>query len=107
MDVSQLELLASRAVYASHAFERAIHDHGPWTMTWGPHTVPAVRTIHEGGVSFAATFPEVCYIERPSKNVTLNCRGEVAAIRDIAFPGDAAFAISWALTATEPDLTSV
>ena len=104
MDVSALEMLASQAVYASHAFERALHDSGPWTMTWGPLTVPAERTIHEDGVSFTADFPEACWIERPSTNVTLECRGEVAAMRAIEFPGDAAFAVNWALTAAS-DLT--
>lgn len=107
MDTSQLELLASRAVYASHAFERALHDVGPWVMRWGPHEVSAVRSIHPDGISFEATFPETCWIKRPGTNVTLLCRDKVTAIRGIQFPGDAAFAVTWRLSASSPDLTSV
>lgn len=91
--------MAAQAVYAARLFERALHDEGPWTMTWGPHEVQAERIVTEEGVEFRATFPEVCYLVPPEPNVVLRCRGEVAGVRPIEHPGDAAFAITWALVA--------
>lgn len=106
MDLSELEMVVSRAIYTVHAFERALHDAGPWTMAWGPYTQPARRTIHPDGVSFSAEFPESCWITRPDTNITLYCRDEVNAIRAIEYPGDTAFAVVWNLSVTTPDRTA-
>lgn len=97
MSTADLETLVSQAVYAASMLERALHDTGPWTMTWGPHVVEATRTIHPTGVVFDATFPDTCWIERPAPNLVLRCDGEVVAVRTITFPGDAAFAVTLAL----------
>jgi hypothetical protein len=96
---ARLEHLASQAVYAAALFERALHDEGPWTMTWGPHEVEAVRVVEGDGVRFEAVFPEACYLQPPDPNVVLRCRGEMQAMRAIAHPGDAAFAVTWDLAA--------
>ena len=94
-----LDALAARAVYTAVLFERAVHDPGPWTVTWGPHTAEAEREITDEGVVFTATFPETCYLQPPEPNAVLRCDGHVMAIRPIQFPGDVAFAITWAIRA--------
>jgi hypothetical protein len=99
MNTAELERLASHAVYSAALLERAVHDRGPWTMRWGPIEVVAKRTVHEGGVSFEAVFPEACWITRPEPNVTLLCRGKFAAMRAVEHPGDTAFAVTWDLAA--------
>lgn len=97
MTTQPLDERVAQSLYVATRFEQALHDEGPWTMTWGPHVVEAVRTIEADGVSFTAVFPEACYLNRPEPNVALRCRGEVVAIRVIEHPGDAAFAITWEL----------
>lgn len=86
-------------MYAAALFERAVHDPGPWTVTWGPHEVDVVRRKTADGIVFEATFPEACYIETPEPNAALRCRGEVMAIRAIDFPGDTRFMVTWELVA--------
>lgn len=100
MNTAELEQIVSRAVYSAALLERALHDRGPWTMKWGPVEVVAQRTLHDGGVSFTAEFPEACWITRPEPNVTLRCRDEVVAVRVVEHPGDAAFAVTWDLAAS-------
>lgn len=68
-------------------------------MTWGPHKVDVERIVSDEGVEFRAQFPEACYLARPEPNVVLRCRGEMVGVRAIEFPGDAAFAVTWALAA--------
>lgn len=94
-----LDALAARAVYAAGLFERALHDVGPWEITWGPHTEVAQRTLGEDGITFSARFPDTCYLHPPEPNAVLRCRGEVMAVREISFPGDSSFAVTWALRA--------
>lgn len=102
MNTAELEQIVSRAVYSAALLERAVHDRGPWTMKWGPLEVVAKRTVHPGGVSFEAVFPEACWIAPPEPNITLLCRGEFVAMRAVAHPGDTAFAVTWDLAATVP-----
>lgn len=90
---------ASQAVYAARLFERALHDAGPWSITWGPHEVDASRLDTDTSVVFEAVFPEACYLERPAPHAVLRCRGEVMAVRAIDFPGDSRFVVTWALAA--------
>jgi hypothetical protein len=94
-----LDTLAARAVYTAGLFERAVHHPGPWTMTWGPHQVEVQRERHVDGVVFRGEFPETCWLNPPSPNVALRCDDEVMALRSIEHPGDAAFALTWALRA--------
>lgn len=100
MPKSAMDALAAQAVYAARLFERALHDDGPWTMTWGPYEAEATKEVTDAGVKFVATFPETCWLTRPDDtNVILRCRGEVCAVRVISDPGDAAFAVTWELLA--------
>lgn len=92
-----LELEASQALFAARALEAALHDPGPWTMEWGPYTVPAERVLTETGVAFRAVFPETCWIEPPDTGVVLRCRGEVMGLRRIDHPGDTQFIVTWEL----------
>lgn len=96
--MATLDTLAAQAVFAARALERAVHDAGPWEITWGPHTVPAVREATEESVTFTATFPEHCYLAPIESPATLLCRGEPVLFREIEFPGDQGFTISWVLS---------
>lgn len=103
MDKQSLEELVSQALYSASRLERAVHDEGPWTISWGPVVVPAERLFHETGVTFTAVFPETCWLERPEPNIVLRCKGEVVGVRAVRDPGDAAFAVSWDLAMTQPE----
>lgn len=98
------DALASRAVFAARVFEHAVHNPGPWSITWGPHDVPAVREYTTTGVRFSATFPAVCYLERPAATATLRCSGEVMGMRAIDFPGDVSFEVAWEFLVAEPEV---
>jgi hypothetical protein len=94
---AELEALSAHAVYAARLFERALHEPSGWTITWGPFTEDAVRTLHEDGVTFEAEFPPACYLTPPHPNAELRHNGEVVAVRAIDFVGDTAFAVTWDL----------
>ena len=97
--MARLDVLAARAVFTARAFERAVHDPGPWQMRWGPFTVPAQRLAADEGIGFAASFPEHCFLSEPEPMLTLLCRGDVVLAREIEFPGDQGFSIAWVLAA--------
>jgi hypothetical protein len=99
MSTLDLERIVSKAVYVAALLERALHDEGPWTITWGPHEVEAERIVHDDGVTFSAVFPETCWIAPPEGSMALRCRGEVASVRAVDHPGDVAFAVTWDLAA--------
>lgn len=92
-----LDFAVAQALYRARQMERALHDPGPWTIKWGPHEVPASRLVGETSIHFLAHFPEHCYLDAPSPTATLLCRGEVVGTRDIEFPGDGAFSLTWVL----------
>lgn len=96
---ANLEILAAQAVYAASLFERAVHDPGPWTMSYAGQTVPARRTLTERSVVFVASFADVCFIGVPDPTVTLECRGEVVSLRQMVAPGDGGFDLSWVIDA--------
>jgi hypothetical protein len=95
MDAESLDIKVSKVVYAAKLLERALHDTGSWTMSWGPFEVPAVRVLDDDGVLFSAVFPEVCHLEEPSPTVLLRCDGDIVSSRDIDFPGDTSFSLLW------------
>ena len=92
-----LDTMISEAVYLAKTLEKAVHDQGNWTMTWGQRTVPAWRTQTETGVLFTAEFTEHCFLRTPDARLTLDCDGEVVSVQAIVFPGDGAFEVHWAL----------
>lgn len=91
--MSNIEDSVSRVLYVASRVEKMLHDDGPWTITWGPHEVPAIRTITADCVSFTASIPETCWIVRPHGSVDVRCDGEVVAFQHIADPGDAPFVV--------------
>ena len=93
------EAVASSAVYVAHLLERAVHDVGPWEMTWGEFAAPVERTVTDSGVIFTAVFPDSLWTKERPSSIVLRCRGEVCAIRPIDAPGDASFVVTWELMA--------
>lgn len=101
--MSRLDVLAAQAVFTARAFERAVHDDGPWEMAWGPFVVPATRECLDDGVHFSAVFPAHCYLVEPNPLIGLYIAGDPqpVLIRSIEFPGDQGFTVSWHLDARE------
>jgi hypothetical protein len=97
-----LDFAVASAVYRARQIERALHDSGPWTMTWGPHEVPACRLVGESSIKFLGHFPEHCFLVAPDPALTLKCRGEVVGTRAIEFPGDGEFGVEWELALAAP-----
>ena len=102
MERATLELEAAQALYAARLLERALYHPGPWSMRWGTIEVPAERALSTVGVSFTATFPEICWIDPPTSGVVLLCEGEVVGIRRVDHPGDTMFVVTWELAAVRP-----
>lgn len=94
-----LDLTVARAVFTTKLLERALHDEGPWTLSWGPFEVPIERTVTSDSVTFHAEFPEHCYLEPPLPVAVLWCDGEAVAAKTIDFPGDGGFTVEWTLRA--------
>ena len=103
-----LEDQISRVLYVASRAERMIHDEGPWTIEWGPHVVPATKTLSQREVSFEAQIPEVCWLERPEQGTAiLRCRGEVVAMQHVGDPGDGPFVMRISATVSTRHLTTV
>lgn len=103
-----LEDKISRVLYVASRAERMIHDPGPWTIEWGPHTVEASKVLTDREVGFEAQIPEVCWIVRPEQGTAiLRCRGEVVAMQHIADPGDGPFVLRISATVSIRDLLNV
>lgn len=96
-----LDKVVAEVVYLAKTLEKAVHDPGPWTMTWGGRTVPAVRHVGEDRVTFVGTFPEHCHLTEPDPKITLECDGYVVGVKAIIFPGDGAFDVQWSVR-TQP-----
>lgn len=94
-----LDSNVARAVFTTKVLERALHDAGPWTLSWGPFDVPVERILTEDGVTFRAEFPEFCHLDPPYPVALLKCGGEAVSAKTIEFPGDGAFVVEWTLRA--------
>lgn len=55
--MSGLEFAVAQAAFRARQIERALHDSGPWEISWGAFTVPACRLIGEREIKFLAHFP--------------------------------------------------
>lgn len=96
--MSALDFQVARAAFLARQMERALHDPGPWTISWGPFEMPACRMIGEDRIVFLAHFPAHCYLVAPETPATLLCRGEFVGADDIEFPGDGEFELQWVLS---------
>lgn len=92
-----LDSTVAKVVFTARLLERAVHDPGPWTMSWGPHTVPAKRVLTDDGAIFVAEYPDVCYIQRFEAPLVLACNGETVGVREMDWPGDCAFTVDWTI----------
>ncbi len=100
MERRPLDETVAQVLYAARQLESALHGTGPWSMRWGSIEVPAERTLTDLGVTFTATFPDLCWLESPSNVITLMQAGEIVGIRPVEeHPGDTAFVVSWDLGA--------
>lgn len=97
-----LDFAVAQATFRARQIERALHDAGPWTMQWGPFTVPACRLVGEREIKFLAHFPAHCYLVEPTTPALLLCDGDMVGTKDIGFPGDGEFEVEWTLSVGEP-----
>lgn len=84
--VNSLDLAITSAVMRLHALGRALHDAGPWTMTYADMRVPAERLVLDDGVSFAAEFPRT---HGPAWGLLL-CGDDFVMDFDVTPPNDGA-----------------
>jgi hypothetical protein len=95
-----LDVLASRVVYAARRFEMAVHDPGPWAMSWGDIVVPAKRMKTDSEIVFTANFPEDESVPRPAHGrFVLLCGDAVVGVREQDHPGDGPFSLCWSIEA--------
>lgn len=99
-----LDSTVAQVVFAAKRLEKAVHDPGPWTLTWGGRTVPARRFQTDTGVIFCGQFGEHCHLVEPPPEVILECAGETIGVRRIEFPGDGAFDVQWAIEGHTTDV---
>lgn len=92
-----LDSTVAKVVFTARLLERAVHDPGPWTLSWGPHEVPAQRVLIEDGAIFIGEFPDVCHLERFDAPLILSCAGEQVDVRPMEWPGDCAFTVDWVI----------
>lgn len=100
--MSALDFAVAQAAFQARQMERALHDRGPWSISWGPFEVPACRLIGDTQIKFLAHFPEHCYLAIPAEPAVLKCRGEIVGTQEIEFPGDGAFEMEWVLALGAP-----
>jgi len=92
-----LDSLASQAVFTAHRFERAVHDRGPWSMTWAGHSAAARRVKGTSSVTFSAQFPSAPVPGAPTDVVALTCAGQTVGVRPVTSPISGPFVIRWAI----------
>lgn len=92
-----LDFAVAQATFRARQMEKALHDRGPWTISWGPFEMPACRLIGEREIRFLAHFPAHCYLEPVSEPAVLKCRGEIVGTKAIEHPGDGEFELAWSL----------
>ena len=102
MSAVALDFLIAKAVFAARQIERATNDPGPWTITYGSETVPAVRWVGEDRVIFRARFPDACWIDQAEPTLTLRCRGDLVGVRQVECPEDGEFYTEWVFAFPEP-----
>lgn len=94
-----LDTVVSEVVYLAKTLEKAVHDPGPWTMTFGGRTEPAKRFEVDGGVVFISVFAEHCHLVPPEPRIVLECDMHPVAVKAIIFPGDGSFEVRWTVRA--------
>jgi hypothetical protein len=94
--VAAIDIEVSRALFAMRRLERALHDSGPWEISYAGVTVPAVRFIRRDRVTFVCHFPAMCWVEHPEDpTMTLLCAGEMVDAMPIEHIGDGEMEFRW------------
>lgn len=99
-----LDFLVAQTVQRARLIERALHDNGPWEISYGKISVGACKAVLDDRVVFLARLPETCWLVKPDPVISLLCRGQVVAVKVIEHPGDGAVDIQWEMAITEPSM---
>jgi len=99
-----MELAVARAIMQARQVERALHDHGPWSIKVADVAYPAVRWILDDRIIFRVHLPDVCWLDEDAEQqVELLCAGEVAGTRTVELvDGECALDWMFVLPALEP-----
>jgi hypothetical protein len=100
--MSTLDFAVAQAAFRARQMERALHDPGPWTISWGDCEVPASRLIGRNRIVFLAHFPARCHLAVPEPLAILQCAGDLIGTQEIEFPGDGEFELEWTLAIEQP-----
>lgn len=97
--MTMLDVMASRVVYAARVFERAVNDHGPWSIEYQGVRVPAMRHLEDHRVTFTADLP---IQEMGLVTVGLYCNDELLSVRELTVDEvfEDGLAIDWAVELT-------
>lgn len=95
MVITPLDSTVAQVVHAARLLEKAVHEYGTWTISWGPQTLPAKRTLTDCGAIFSVIFPDACHLEKFDAPLVLSKDGEPIAVKPITWPGDGSFAVDW------------
>ena len=97
-----LDLMIAQAIFRARQIERAVHDRGPWTVSYGNQVAPAVRWVGSDRVIFRAHFPDACWLPDTDSCLTLLCRDEMVGTKSIVTPADGEFTVEWTFTLPVP-----
>jgi hypothetical protein len=93
-----LDTAVACLVATAHRLELALHDPGPWTVSWDGLSVPARRQVLADRVVFTALFPG-----RPcgTQSAVLSLRGQMLGARPVCAPDSGVWEFSWTLQVPE------
>lgn len=93
-----LDIRVAQALMAARLMERALHDEGPWSVSWNGQNSPAERLVTRDGIVFAATFVGPL----TGGTAVLRCGADpvrVCPVECEPVPDGAWFTLEWALSA--------
>ncbi len=96
-----LDTLAARAVARASLLARAVHDSGPWMISWAGQSVPAERVLDEERAE-VRFYARLAAADAGSGLATLSCAGTLLSCREVEVPVPGWFEVEWALELREP-----
>ena len=94
-----LETTVAQTVMAARLLERALHEPEGWTLALSGVEAPAERTLTDDGVTFSASLPATCWLDREDPCLVLRYRDQVLGVQPVEHPGDGGFDVEWHLSA--------